>query len=456
MPSAISLVTAIPGPRSLALAERRRKAVPASVSMLTPVFVSRAHGAVIEDVDGNRLLDFAGGIGCANAGHAPPTVVAAIARQSEEFLHTCFMVAPYEGYVAVAEWLNALAPGPSEKRTFLANSGAEAVENAVKLARSYTGRQAILCFADAYHGRTYMAMALTSKAVPYKDGFAPFPGEVYRAPYPYCYRAGCEPGLHRCSMASEEELEASLFASLGAEQFAAIIVEPVLGEGGFVVPPVEFLTGLRRICNRHGIVLIADEVQTGFGRTGRLFACEHSGVEPDLLLTAKSLASGMPLAAITGKAEIMDHPVAGALGGTFGGNPVACAAALATLELFADDELSRRAIAIGERFRERAREWQLQFPFIGDVRGLGAMQAIELVEDRGTKKPANILVKIIAREAYEHGLILVTAGTYGNVIRLLVPLVATDEQIDEGLDVLEAALHVAAYAHAAALTLTSA
>jgi 4-aminobutyrate aminotransferase/(S)-3-amino-2-methylpropionate transaminase len=393
--------------------------------MLTPVFVSRAHGAVIEDVDGNQLLDFAGGIGCANAGHAPPSVTAAIARQSEEFLHTCFMVAPYEGYVAVAERLNALAPGPSEKRTFLANSG-----------------------------RTYMAMALTSKVVPYKEGFAPFPGEVYRAPYPYCYRAGCEPGRHRCSMASEEELEASLFASLGAEHFAAIIVEPVLGEGGFVVPPVEFVTGLRRICNRHGILLIADEVQTGFGRTGRLFACEHSGVEPDLLLTAKSLASGMPLAAITGKAEIMDHPVAGALGGTFGGNPVACAAALATLELFADGELSRRAIAIGERFLSRAREWQLRFPFIGDVRGIGAMQAIELVEDRATKKPANALVKIIAREAYEHGLILVTAGTYGNVIRLLAPLVATDEQIDEGLDVLEAALHVAAYTHAASLTMT--
>ena len=305
MPSAISLVTAIPGPQSLALAERRRRAVSASVSMLTPVFVSRAQGAVIEDVDGNRLLDFAGGIGCANAGHTPPSVAVAIAEQSEKFLHTCFMVAPYEGYVAVAERLNELAPGPSEKRTFFANSGAEVVENAVKLARSYTGRQAILCFADAYHGRTYMAMALTSKAVPYKEGFAPFPGEVYRAPYPYCYRAGCEYGQHRCSMASEDEFEASLFASLGAEHFAAIVVEPVLGEGGFILPPPEFLPALRQICNRHGILLIADEVQTGFGRTGRLFACAHSGVEPDLLLTAKSLASGMPLAAITGKAE--DH-----------------------------------------------------------------------------------------------------------------------------------------------------
>ena len=447
VPPAIALHTSIPGPKSLALAERRRKAVPSSVSMITPVFAKRAHGATIEDVDGNRLLDFAGGIGCTNAGHAPASVTQAIADQSAEFLHTCFMVAPYEGYVAVAERLNALAPGTSEKRTFLANSGAEVVENAIKLARSYTRREAILCFDDAYHGRTYMAMALTSKVVPYKEGFAPFPGEVYRAPYPHCYRAGCVPGEHLCCMKSEAELERTLFASLDAEHVATIILEPVLGEGGFIVPPAEFLPALRRICNRHGIVLIVDEVQTGFGRTGKLFACNHANVEPDLLLTAKSLASGMPLAAITGKAEIMNHPVTGALGGTFGGNPVSCAAALATLDLFRDGTLSNRAVQLGERFRQRALEWQKSFPFIGDVRGLGAMQAIELVEDRDKKTPAASLTKTIAREAYQRGLILVTAGTYGNVIRLLVPLVATDEEMDEGLDVLEASMHAAVSAH---------
>jgi 4-aminobutyrate aminotransferase/(S)-3-amino-2-methylpropionate transaminase len=443
VPSSISLRTAIPGPKSLALAERRRNAVPASVSMITPVFVARAHGAILEDVDGNHLLDFAGGIGCTNAGHAPATVTAAIAQQSAEFLHTCFMVAPYEGYVAVAERLNALAPGTSEKRTFLANSGAEVVENAVKLARAYTRREAILCFDDAYHGRTYMAMALTSKVVPYKDGFAPFPGEVYRAPYPYCYRAGCTATEHHCVMKSETDLERSLFAAIDAEHVAAIILEPVLGEGGFIVPPPEFLPSLRRICNRHGIVLIVDEVQTGFGRTGKLFASNHANVEPDLLLTAKSLASGMPLAAITGKAEIMNHPVTGALGGTFGGNPLSCAAALATLDLFADARLCDRAIALGNRFHQRALEWQKIFPFIGDVRGLGAMQAIELVEDRETKVPATALTKTIAREAHERGLILVTAGTYGNVLRLLIPLVATDEEMDEGLAVLEASMHTA-------------
>ncbi len=443
MPSTISLVTSIPGPRSLMLAERRQRAVPVSVSILTPVFVRRASGATVEDVDGNTLLDFAGGIGCANAGHTPPSVVTAIQLQSEQFLHTCFMVAPYEGYIAVAERLNALAPGPAEKKTFFANSGAEAVENAVKLARSYTGRSAVLCFDDAYHGRTYMAMALTSKVNPYKGGFAPFPGEVYRAPYPYCYRFGCGPEGHRCCMKSDEALHEALFAHVAPERLAAIIVEPVLGEGGFVVPPAEFLPALRRICDRHGILLIADEVQTGFGRTGEIFACNHSGVQPDLLLTAKSLASGMPLAAVTGKAEIMDHPVAGALGGTFGGNPLSCAAALATLDLFADDSLCVRARALGKRFQARARQWQSSFPCIGDVRGLGAMQAIELVEDATTHRPANSLAKRIAREAYQRGVILVTAGTYGNVIRLLAPLVATDAQIEEGLDVLEAALQAA-------------
>ena len=408
--------------------------------MITPVFVKRASGAMLEDVDGNHLLDFAGGIGCVNAGHSPASVTRAIAEQSEEFLHTCFMVAPYEGYVAVAEALNDLAPGPSEKRTFLANSGAEVVENAVKLARAYTGRTAVICFADAYHGRTYMAMALTAKVVPYKAGFGPFPGDVYRAPYPYCYRCGCTASEHHCSARSDEALEAMLFASVEAEVVAAIIVEPVLGEGGFVVPPTEFLPALRRICTKFRIVLIVDEVQTGFGRTGALFASSHAEVEADLLLTAKSIASGLPLAAITGKVEIMNHPVAGALGGTFGGNPVCCAAALATFALFRDGVLCARARSLGDRFRQRALAWQERFSFIGDVRGLGAMQAIELVEDKNSKSPATALTKLIQREAYERGVVLVTAGTLGNVLRILVPLVATDSELDEGLDVIEAAM----------------
>jgi 4-aminobutyrate aminotransferase/(S)-3-amino-2-methylpropionate transaminase len=283
--------------------------------------------------------------------------------------------------------------------------------------------------------------------VPYKEGFAPFPGEVYRAPYPYCYRLGCTPGEHRCGARSDEDLERILFSSIEPEHVGAIIVEPILGEGGFVVPPADFLPALRRVCNRYGIVLIVDEIQTGFGRTGKLFACNHGGVEPDLLLTAKSLASGMPLAAITGKAQMMNHPVAGALGGTFGGNPVCCAAALATLDLFADGKLARRAMAIGDRFRQRALAWQETFPCIGDVRGLGAMQAIELVEDLHDKTPAPALTKRIAHEAYQRGLILVTAGTYANVIRLLVPLTITDEQMEEGLAVIEAAIYAAFTSH---------
>ena len=436
----IKLRTSIPGPASLALAARRARAVPSSVSMTTPVFVRSARGAVIEDVDGNSLLDFAGGIGCVNAGHAAPAITEAVRHQAEHFLHTCFMVAPYEGYVAVAEQLNVLAPGPSEKRTFLANSGAEVVENAIKLARAYTGRTAILCFDHAYHGRTYMAMALTSKNIPYKDGFAPFPGEVYRVPYPYCYREGCTPGEHHCCARSEDDLVQALFAEVDATNVAAIIVEPVLGEGGFVVPPPEFLPMLRSVCTRFGIVFIADEVQTGFGRTGALFACDHQDVEPDLLLTAKSIASGLPLAAITGRADIMDHPVAGALGGTFGGNPLSCAAALATFALFEDGILVERARALGERFRTRALAWQQRFAAVGDVRGLGAMQAIELVEDQSSQRPATTLTKAVQRAAYERGLILVTAGTFGNVLRLLVPLVATDAELVEGLDVMEQAL----------------
>ena len=438
--SSITLRTDIPGPKSIELAARRQRALPRGVPQITPVFVESASGATLTDVDGNVYLDFAGGIGCINAGHAQPSVLEAIRKQSEAFLHTCFMVAPYEGYIALAERLNRLAPSDFDKRTFFVNTGAEAVENGVKIARSYTGRPAILCFDDAYHGRTYMAMALTAKETPYKHGFGPFSQDVYRVPFANPYQSA------DAAAESLEAIEETFRNRIAADQVAAIVFEPVQGEGGFIVPPVAFVRGLRSLCDRHGIVLIADEVQTGFGRTGRIFACEHFGIAPDILLTAKSMASGMPIAAVTGRAEIMDQPAPGALGGTFGGNPVSCAAALATLDLFEDGSLCARSEAVGKIFAERAAQWQERFEYIGDIRGLGGMQDIEFVLDRRLKTPAPDVARHLMRYAWEHGLITVTAGTYGNVLRLLVPLVATDEQMHEGLDMIEAGL--AAYTEA--------
>ena len=440
--SSIQLKTAIPGPRSLELQKRRDLAVSSSIAQLLPVFAARTQGALMEDVDGNLLLDFGGGIGCANGGHTDKAVVEAIQRQAEKFLHTCFMVSPYESYVRLAECLNRLAPGDSEKRTLLVNSGAEAVENAVKLARAYTGRPCILCFEGAYHGRTYMAMALTSKMRPYKEGFAPFPGAVFRAPYPQACGACAETGEERLSE-SLAALEKQIL-EVGAERFAAVILEPIQGEGGFVVPPRGFLQGVRELCDRYRIVFIVDEVQTGFGRTGKMFACEHEGVEPDLLVSAKSLGSGMPIAAVTGKVEIMNHPIAGALGGTYGGNPLACEAALATIDLFEREGLAERSEAIGQIFRARAERWQERFECIGEVRGIGGMQAIVLVTSRATGEPADKLTKDMARWAIAHGLLLVTAGTYGNVIRLLVPLVVSTDDLEAGLDIIEAGLEALA------------
>lgn len=430
----ILLRTAVPGPRSSALSERRLHAVSRGVPQLTPVFVASASGATLTDVDGNVFLDFAGGIGCINAGHADPAVVAAIQAQSEKFLHTCFMVSPYEGYIELAERLNELSPGDFEKRTFFVNTGAEAVENAVKIARSYTGRPGVICFDDGYHGRTYMAMALTAKVKPYKAGFGPFPDHVYRVPFANPYRCADATGH------SLRQIEALFDSGVRPEEIAALIVEPVQGEGGFIVPPREFLSELRALCDRHGIVLVADEVQTGFGRTGKLFACEQFNLVPDLLLTAKSMASGLPIAGITGRAEIMNHLEPGAVGGTFGGNPVSCAAALATIALFEREDLCGRSETVGRIFTERAKAWQGRFACVGDVRGVGGMQAMELVTDRTTKTPAADLSRAIARFALEHGVILVTAGTFGNVIRLLVPLVVREDQLHEGLDVIEHAL----------------
>ncbi len=438
--STIQLRTSIPGPRSQALMKRRDAAVVQAAYHATPVFVAKAEGAVIEDVDGNRMIDFAGGIGCLNTGHRAPAVVDAVRLQLDRFLHTSFNVLPYESYIAVCEKLNAIAPGKGPKKTLLVSTGAEATENAVKIARAYTRRQAIIAFEDAFHGRTYMAMAMTSKTHPYKAGFEPFPAEVYRIPYAYCYRCSYSLKYPSCEMLCAKHIEDTFKRVVAAESVAAVIVEPILGEGGFVTPPPEFFPTLTEICRRHEILVIADEVQTGFARTGAMFACERLGLDPDLVTMAKSLTGGLPMAAVTGRADIMDVPGSGQLGGTFGGNPLACEAALAVLETIEKENLCARANVLGERFRKRAAKWQTRWELIGDIRGLGAMQALELVRSKATREPADDETKQVAQYCYEHGLVLITAGSYSNVIRLLMPLVVTDAQMDEAMDVLEAAL----------------
>jgi 4-aminobutyrate aminotransferase/(S)-3-amino-2-methylpropionate transaminase len=438
--STIRLTTKIPGPNSQVLFERRAQAVPRGLSHGTPIYVAKAEDAWLEDVDGNRYIDFAGGIGCANAGHRQEAVVEAIRGQLDKFLHMCVQVTPYEGYIRLAERMNEVTPGKFPKKTLFLNSGAEAVENAVKIARAYTKRPAIIAFEDAFHGRTMMTLALTSKTHPYKAGFAPFPGEVYRVPFAYCYRCSYNLKYPSCDLYCARHLEDSFKRVVANEEVAAVIAEPVLGEGGFIAPPPDYFKVLIELCHKHGILFIADEVQTGFGRTGALFASERYGIEPDLLVTAKSLGGGLPLAAVTGRAEIMDAPAPGGLGGTFAGNPLSCSAALAVLELFETEKLLTRANELGDRFQRRAREWQRRWPIVGDVRGLGGMQAIELVKSNETKTPATDETKQITQYCYEHGLITITAGSYSNVIRVLVPLVASNEQMDEGLDVLESAL----------------
>jgi 4-aminobutyrate aminotransferase/(S)-3-amino-2-methylpropionate transaminase len=441
--SAIQLRTAVPGPKSKALAERRNLAVPRGLSHATPVYVAKAEGATLEDVDGNRFIDLAGGIGCLNTGHRSPAVTKAIQQQTERFLHTCVQVTPYESYVRLAERLNQLTPGSFAKKTLLVNSGAEAVENAVKVARAYTKRPGIIAFEDAFHGRTMMTLALTSKTHPYKAGFQPFPGEVYRIPFAYCYRCSYSLTYPSCDLYCARHLEDAFKRVVAQEGVAAVIAEPVLGEGGFVTPPLDYFKVLLEVCRKHNVLFIADEVQSGFGRTGALFASERYGIEPDILVSAKSLGGGMPLAAITGRAEIMDAPVPGGLGGTFAGNPVSCEAALAVLDLFEQKDLYTRADELGEHFQERAREWQKRWPIIGEIRGLGAMQAIELVESPETRTPAAEDTKKITQYCYEHGVITISAGSFGNVIRLLMPLVISQEQMDEALDVLQAGIQTA-------------
>jgi 4-aminobutyrate aminotransferase / (S)-3-amino-2-methylpropionate transaminase / 5-aminovalerate transaminase len=441
MPGVIQLRTEIPGPASRALMARRAKAVPRGVPAVTPIAVVHAENSVITDADGNRLIDFAGGIGVVNTGHRHAGVVQAVRDQLDRYTHVCFPVSTYEPYVELAERLNRLTPGTHEKRTFFVNSGAEAVENAVKVARAFTGRQAIVCFEHGFSGRTNLAMALTSKVMPYKKGFGPFAPEVYRIPYPYCYRCDAGRGADgRCCMADRAYFERVFAATVDPGSVAAIVMELELGEGGFVAAPADYVTALAAFAREHGILFVADEIQTGFGRTGAMFASEHFGLVPDIMTTAKSLAGGLPLAAVTGRADVMEAAHVGGLGGTYGGNALACAAALAVLDAMEAERLPERAREVGDRIRARFCEWAAGWPCIGDVRGLGAMVAMELVVDRAARTPDKALTGRLLAAALERGVILLSAGTYGNVVRALAPLTIEQPVLDEGLDAVEAAL----------------
>lgn len=429
LPQERRLVTEVPGPRSRALFERKAAAVAAGVGVAVPIAVVAAGGGVVVDADDNSFVDLGSGIAVTSVGNAHPRVVAAVQQQVAAFTHTCFTIAAYDGYVEVAEALNRLTPGDHEKRTALFNSGAEAVENAVKVARKYTRRQAIVVFDHAYHGRTNLTMALTAKNQPYKNGFGPFAPEVYRVPMSYPFRDG---GLSGPEAAARAILQ--IEKQIGAENTAAVLVEPIQGEGGFVVPAPGFLAAISEWTTANDVVFIADEVQTGFARTGAMFASEHEGIVPDIVTTAKGMAGGMPLSAVTGRADIMDATHVGGLGGTYGGNPVACAAALAAIDAFEHDGLVDRAAAIGDLLLGRLRAAQQSDPRIGDVRGRGAMVAIELV-DPATGDPDASLTARVVRYGYEHGVIVLTAGTYGNVLRFLPPLAIGDDLLAEGLDI---------------------
>ncbi len=398
---------------------------------IAPIFVERGEGATLTDVDGNVFLDFSGGLGSLNAGHTNPKVVEAVTTQARKFLHTCFHIAQYEPYVALAEKLNAITPGKFPKKTLLVNSGAEAVENAVKIARYYTKRPGVIGFEHGFAGRTLLAMSLTSKVMPYKFGFGPFAPEVYRLPYPYAYRSELdEDGMI-------EQMHEFFHTHVDPKQTACVVMELVLGEGGFVVAPKKYVQALAKFCRDNGILFVADEIQTGFARTGKMFATEHYDIEPDLVTMAKSLAGGMPVSAVTGRAEIMDSVHVGGLGGTYGGNPLACVAGLATIEEIERLKLPARAVKIGEKLRDRMLGWQKKHPLLGDVRGLGAMMAMELVKDRKTKEPAKEFTVGLVKRCVESGVILIYAGTHSNCLRFLVPLIITDEQLNEGLDVIE-------------------
>lgn len=433
LPQERRLVTELPGPRSRALMERRAAAVSAGVGGTMPVFAERAGGGVIVDVDGNSLIDLGSGIAVTTVGNAHPRVVERVQRQVADFTHTCFMVTPYSGYVEVCEALNRLTPGNHAKRSALFNSGAEAVENAVKIARAYTKRQAVVVFDHGYHGRTNLTMALTAKNMPYKQSFGPFAPEVYRMPMSYPFRDGPHSGAEVASWATTK-----MEKEIGGANIAAIVIEPIQGEGGFIVPAPGFLPALKAYAEQHGIVFVADEIQSGFCRTGQWFASEHEGVVPDLITTAKGIAGGLPLAGVTGRAEIMDAVHVGGLGGTYGGNPIACAAALGSIEAMEEEDLNSRALAIEAIMRERLEALQAAHPEVGDIRGRGAMIAIELVKP-GTLDPDPELAGRVSKAAHAQGVVTLTCGTYGNVLRFLPPLTIPDHLLREGLDIVAAA-----------------
>lgn len=441
IPQERKLVTEIPGPKSREWFQRRAESIPAGVASIHPIVTARASGAIIEDVDGNRLIDFATGISVLNVGHSEPSVVAAATKQLELDTHSCFHVTANEPYIELAERLNEIAPGDREKKTMFANSGAEAVENAIKIARHATGRSAIVAFDHAFHGRTLMGMTLTAKVMPYKQGFGPFAPEVYRLPFAYAYR--WPSGPENCA---EEALAYALdemHKHIGEENIAAVIVEPIQGEGGFIVPAPGFLKGIADFCKEHGIVFIADEIQSGMGRAGRWYAIEDEGVVPDIVTTAKSLGGGFPISAVTGRSDLMNAPHLGGLGGTYGGNPVAAAAALAVLDLIDHKALLDRSRRIGDHIMDRFNAMAAKYDIIGEVRGRGAMCAIELVEDRETKEPlAARQMTAITHYCLTNGVVILTAGTYGNVVRLLPPINIDEALLDEGLDVLDDALAV--------------
>ena len=435
--SSIHLITDVPGPRSQAIVSRREAAIAQGNAKLTPIAVDHAKGALVHDVDGNTLLDFAGGIGTLAIGHAPDAVVGALQAQAEKLVHMCSIVASYESMVELAELLNRITPGDFRKKTTISNSGAEAVEAAVKLSRSYTGRGAVIVFEGAYHGRTNLTLAMTSKYNLFKKGFGPFTPEIYRLPFPNIYRRPPEMSEEGFVAYACDQLENALVAQVDPNYVAAIVIEPVQGEGGFIPTPPAFLAKIREICDRYGIVMVADEIQCGFGRTGKLFACEHYGIVPDLITSGKSLGGGMPIAAVTGRAEIVDAPHPGGLGGTYSGNPLACAAAVESVKMISDPAFLARATEVGERMRGHLLDLQKQYPDrIGDVRGLGPMLAMEVVRDAASKEPDMDSTGKITAATLRRGLITIRAGLYSNCVRFLPPLNITDAQVDEGMAVL--------------------
>ncbi|WP_088013210.1 4-aminobutyrate--2-oxoglutarate transaminase [Gottfriedia acidiceleris] len=433
----VKIQTSIPGPKSQELVARRNKVVPKGISNNSEAFVKKAKGALVEDIDGNTFIDFAGAIGTINVGHSHPRVVRALQSQAGDYIHTGFNVMMYESYIQLAEKLADLSPGSFDKQVAFFNSGAEAVENAVKIARKYTKRQGIISFTRGFHGRTLMTMTMTSKVKPYKYGFGPFAPEVYKAPYPYVYRRPDQMDEKEYSKFIIEQFEQFLIAEVAPETIAAVVMEPIQGEGGFIVPDIDFVKRVREICTQYGILFVADEIQTGFARTGKYFAIEHFGIEPDLITISKSMGAGVPISGVIGRKEIMEASDAGEIGGTYAGSPLGCRAALAVLDIIEEEGLNDRAVVIGEKVNEKMRSWAKQFEQIGDIRGIGAMCAMEIVTNKKDKTPDKVTVGKIVKEANNRGLMLLSAGIFGNVIRLLMPLTITDEQLEEGLDILQ-------------------